>query len=890
MEYGLFRGSHCRAQGLEIVLYGIAVCVAIFSSTAAGDIITVDNADPGFTVLSGSWDTGSYPTPNGSDYRWAITSGYDPSEPFAEVEWRPTLPVTGAYELYVWYVQGTNRADNAEFVVHHAGGSTSVHVNQQSGGSQWNSLGTFQMNAGNGGYVTLHNDAHSAVVIADAVRFETAAVTSVYLTMADTPSAWGSTTPVEGGTYEYSFGQAVAIEAAALPGYEFDRWEVSAGVAVANPLLASTTVTMDVDKTVTAVFIEDQPPTPQFRGFWADAFHAGFKSTGEIDAMIDWALAGNYNAIVPEILAYQDTGDGGHGAYWNSTIVPKASDISGGIDPLAYLVQQAHASGLEVHPWLVTFRVSTEWPPAGNSLLAAHPEWLMTELADMGYCDPPRPVFDKFTFDPGSPDVQEYLMSIVRELCTNYEIDGIHWDYIRYTQKDAGYPTDTSYENSSLRRFQRITGRSDVPSSSDSQWDDFRRRTVGEVVRRAMIEVQSISNPRQPLKHTAALVTWYPANSDFHQTRPYYDSLSDWEYWQSMGWLDVTIPMAYFDDNSYPNTYRAWVDNCINWAQSYNRHTYIGPGIYLNTFADSVDQLEYALTAGANGVNTYSYQATNDAGQTWSDWYAYVQTNLFTEPTTIPEMPWRDPMQATEAMVYGIVTDFDTGEPVDDATVAIAGVQDIKTDGNGFYVLTRVPAAFGGSLHDVTASYSGYTSRTLSATVTPAGITQLDIPLGGCYADGDCDDGLFCNGAEVCGALGECTAGAAVDCDDEIACTLDSCDEENDECAHVADNSYCDDGQFCNGEELCHEWIGCLPGVDPCSVESWCDDVGDSCVAYGDGDFDDDGDVDLGDFAMFQECFGENAVGVCIAGDLAGEGGVVDGEDFAEFAASLTGP
>jgi uncharacterized lipoprotein YddW (UPF0748 family) len=107
---------------------------------------------------------------------------------------------------------------------------------------------------------------------------------------------------------------------------------------------------------------------PQFRGYWADAFNVGFKSHAEIDAMISRAVAGGYNAIVPEILAYQDNVGNGHGAYWDSAIIPRASDIDPGLaDPLAYMVQQAHAAGLEVHCWLVA---SASAPPGHRAAIA----------------------------------------------------------------------------------------------------------------------------------------------------------------------------------------------------------------------------------------------------------------------------------------------------------------------------------------------------------------------------------------------------------------------------------------------------------------------------------------------------------------------------------------
>ncbi len=111
----------------------------------------------------------------------------------------------------------------------------------------------------------------------------------------------------------------------------------------------------------------------------------------------------------------------------------------------------------------------------------------------------PQQLDGKYILDPGSPAVQEYLVGIVRELVTNYPIDGINWDYIRYTVTDAGYPAVASYADSSLERFGRITGYVGVPPSSDASWQAFRRRTVDELVRRCRAEIPAItSNPRQP--------------------------------------------------------------------------------------------------------------------------------------------------------------------------------------------------------------------------------------------------------------------------------------------------------------------------------------------------------------------------------------------------------
>ena len=99
----------------------------------------------------------------------------------------------------------------------------------------------------------------------------------------------------------------------------------------------------------------------------------------------------------------------------------------------------------------------------------------------------------------------------------------------------------------------------------------------------------------------------------------------------------------------------------------------------------------------------------------------------------------------------------------------------------------------------------------------------------------ECADDLFCNGVEVCdGGTGECVPGTPLVLDDEIACTLDGCDEDLDTIVHVPDNTECDDGDICTAD-VCHETTGCSNGVvvnkpcndgDLCTTEDACSDSG----------------------------------------------------------------
>ncbi|MEM5773105.1 MAG: hypothetical protein QXL86_02655 [Candidatus Aenigmatarchaeota archaeon] len=117
---------------------------------------------------------------------------------------------------------------------------------------------------------------------------------------------------------------------------------------------------------------------------------------------------------------------------------------------------------------------------------------------------------------------------------------------------------------------------------------------------------------------------------------------------------------------------------------------------------------------------------------------------------------------------------------------------------------------------------------------------KLNYTLPECYTDEDCDDnnectsevcqdyrcirtnlpastpcekdGLFCT-VDHCDGQGNCVYLEPYDCVDVIDCTIDYCDEENDRCVHQPDDSYCDDGLWCNGFETCSVLAGCKPGI-----------------------------------------------------------------------------
>ena len=104
-----------------------------------------------------------------------------------------------------------------------------------------------------------------------------------------------------------------------------------------------------------------------------------------------------------------------------------------------------------------------------------------------------------------------------------------------------------------------------------------------------------------------------------------------------------------------------------------------------------------------------------------------------------------------------------------------------------------------------------------------------------CTSNADCDDRDRCNGDETC-SMGRCQPGPPVTCDDGVACTIDRCDPATGACSAPTDDARCDDGIFCNGAEVCTP-AGCRAGSPvacddrvACTVDR-CDEASRRCAS-----------------------------------------------------------
>jgi hypothetical protein len=147
------------------LLIASTIGLAIVDSSAAAVIVDNDDGAPSYAE-TGAWSTGGATGYNGGTYRFASPGGTKTAT------WTANLPDPGEYEVFVWYLPGTNRTTSTKYDIAAADQVHTVYLNQTGGGYTWESLGTYTFNAGDN-TITLDAGGSSggSAVIADAVRF-----------------------------------------------------------------------------------------------------------------------------------------------------------------------------------------------------------------------------------------------------------------------------------------------------------------------------------------------------------------------------------------------------------------------------------------------------------------------------------------------------------------------------------------------------------------------------------------------------------------------------------------------------------------------------------------------------------------------------------------------
>ncbi len=369
-------------------------------------------------------------------------------------------------------------------------------------------------------------------------------------------------------------------------------------------------------------------PTPAVRPAPASGFaevralwvvRTALGSAAQVRTMVAEAAAAGFNTLLVQVRGRGD-------ALYASSLEPRAEFLTGDpeFDPLQLVIEEAYRRGLAVHAWVNTHLV---WGPVNpprspEHLVNAHPDWLAVPHGlgrQLYHRDPRSPEYvarlieyaaaniksiEGLFTSPSHPAVQDRVQRVWMDLARNYDLDGIHFDYVRFPSPEF------DYSRGALERFRAWAGlrlparrmrELDAAAEQDPYalvealpewWRVFRRDSISMLVRRIYVDVKLL---RPGLIVSAAVL---PDRGAAREQR-----FQEWTNWLAEGILDVVVPMAYTTD---PERFRIWIAQARVAAGSRER-IWAGVGGYLNPVGGTLEQIEHARRAGAGGVVLFAY-------------------------------------------------------------------------------------------------------------------------------------------------------------------------------------------------------------------------------------------------------------------------------------------
>jgi uncharacterized lipoprotein YddW (UPF0748 family) len=271
-------------------------------------------------------------------------------------------------------------------------------------------------------------------------------------------------------------------------------------------------------------------PTVEVRGAWID--RSSLVSREEIRTTLRQLADAHFN------LALVNVWSRGY-PLWKSQVFEEETGMAtdpgfGGRDVLAEVVEEARLAGIAVMPWFEYGFIggySGYLPGQGGRgpIFDRHPEWLaMTRAQATGF---PAPGGFFYWMSHTQPEVQEFLLRMITEVCRNYSIVGIQFDRARYPQLDCGYDSYT------LQLYARENPGAAPPSDPAAPfWVRWRANKLNDFV--AAIDQRVRAVGRHLLVSGAPIV--YPFS--------YLQFAQEYPAWIARGALDFTVPQIYRRD------------------------------------------------------------------------------------------------------------------------------------------------------------------------------------------------------------------------------------------------------------------------------------------------------------------------------------------------------
>ncbi|SUZ87980.1 uncharacterized protein METZ01_LOCUS40834, partial [marine metagenome] len=329
------------------------------------------------------------------------------------------------------------------------------------------------------------------------------------------------------------------------------------------------------------------------------------QSRKSIDDLINFASEKNINDLFVQVRGRGD-------ALYKSQMIPRSQLLpSNEFDPLSYLLQNIKGKGIKVHAWVNVYLIwsNRTMPIDKKHIIYNNEDWVDTieewplninrQLNRVSRNNEGEGVF----LAPNHPEVSNYLVSVFKEIIDNYEIDGLHLDYIRYQDADYGR---NPY---AIAKFKKDVGRDPNPWFLEmersnvasqrlignlKQWNNAKRSSITNLVK----EIKELINDTRPNIMLSAAVkpNLYVARERF---------LQEWDVWLAAGYVDWVVPMNYSPIMSDFSQNISVIND--NFPKKYRDKIIMGIALYNQSSVDAAKKIKYSIEEKFVGISVFSY-------------------------------------------------------------------------------------------------------------------------------------------------------------------------------------------------------------------------------------------------------------------------------------------
>jgi len=346
----------------------------------------------------------------------------------------------------------------------------------------------------------------------------------------------------------------------------------------------------------------------------------------EFTRLLDMHQRNGMNAIVMQIRPAAD-------AFYPSPYEPWSEYLTGtqGVppvpyyDPLQFMIEETHKRGMEFHAWLNPYRavfdVNTS-SVSSNHITRQHPDWFITYGKNK-------------IFDPGRPEVVDYVTKVVKDIVTRYDVDGIHMDDYFYPYPVGGkdfpdYKSFSLYGNGMDKKAWR---RSNCDSIIKHIHD-----MITEVKPTVKFGVSPFGVWRNRSQD--------PDGSDTHAGVSNYDDLyANILLWLKEGWIDYAAPQLYWEIGNKLCDYETLIDW---WSRhSYGKQIFVGQAMTRTGSGipwRNPREIPTQISDARETPNIYGsiFFSSNDFYRNANGWNDSLRNHYYKTPALIPPMPWID--------------------------------------------------------------------------------------------------------------------------------------------------------------------------------------------------------------------------------------------------------